>query len=110
MQLELLRGYPDYVGRRMIFCGWGHGPESYDRHTHDPLANFAFQSYYDVVFPAVSSSGRFIVYGIAKGVGARLDWALKWVRASGEDAGEEVEDEEDLSEETVQIGGFAGRY
>src|SRR5215475_10888898 len=102
MQLTLLNGYPDNIGRRHAWVGFGSGPESYHRHTRDPVF-FPRQTFYiDVIIPALSTSGDYMVYGVAHGVGPRLDWALKWVDA---ESGEEVSEHEDLSEETVQIGG-----
>lgn len=110
MQLTLLSGYPDFVGRRSIWCGYGQGPEHYSRTEKDPLHVPPFSYFVDAIIPAVSSSGRYMVYGVAEGVGARQEWKLKWVKASGEDAGEEVENNHDLSEETVQLAGFGGQF
>ncbi|PWT93079.1 MAG: hypothetical protein C5B54_02440 [Acidobacteria bacterium] len=110
MQLTLLSGYPDNVGRRHIWCGWGKGPEHYNHITKDPLAAPRFQFYFDSVFPAVSKSGEYIVYGFAAGVGARLEWKLIWKHFSGLQIGQEVTQGHDLSHEEVQLSGFGGQF
>jgi|SRR5215475_7796780 len=103
----MLTGYPDNVGRRHIWCGYGNGPAHYSHQTKDPLASPRFQFYFDAVFPAVSVSGEYIVYGVAHGVGPRQEWTLKWVKAED---GEEVSNGHDLSDEQVQLAGFGGQF
>lgn len=111
MQLTLLKGYPDRVGKRFILCGNGAGPKSYVTVTAaaggDPIAVPAFENYVDILFPAVSVSRTYIVYPIPNIVGARSTWRLKWCTASN---GTEVSAATDLSAESVQIGGFGGVY
>ena len=109
MQLTLLKGYPDYVGKRQIFCGSGVGPTSYVQKASggDPIVYPPYQNYIDVLFPAMSLSGTYIVYPYPSAVGARATWALKWVTAS---TGAEVSAAVDLSAEKVQLGGFGGVY
>jgi hypothetical protein len=115
MQLELLNGYPDFVGRRTIWCGFGNGPASYQQATKDVIA-FPRQTFYiDVIIPALSTNGTtgvlgtYIVYGvpIPAGYGPRLNWALKWVVAA---TGAEVGNGVSLANEVVQLGGFGGTY
>jgi hypothetical protein len=107
MQLTILVGYPDNVGRRHIFCGHGHGPASYSDADKDKLEPFRFGMTYDVVFPAMTVSGNYIVYPHPDGVGPRREWKLKWVKA---DDGEEVSHGHNLSQEQVQIGGYCGQF
>src|SRR5438552_3159133 len=59
MQLTLLNGYPDYIGKRFAFCGSGTGPKSYVQKASggDPISVPRFQNYVDVIFPALSLSG-----------------------------------------------------
>jgi hypothetical protein len=38
MQLTLLHGYPDLIGKRFAFVGYGTGPASYSRTTGDAIA------------------------------------------------------------------------
>jgi len=111
MQLTLLKGYPDAVGKRQIICGNGKGPASYVQFTTtaggDPVANPSFLNYIDALFPAVSISGTYVVYPVPTIVGPRQSWRLKWVTIS---TGTEVSAATNLSGESVQIGGFGGVY
>lgn len=109
MQLTLLHGYPDRVGKRLIFCGSGVGPSSYvvKASGGDPISIPAFQNYADVIFPAMSLSGTYIVYPYPSAVGPRATWSLQWVTKS---TGAEVSTTTDLSAEKVQLGGFGGVY
>ena len=116
MQLTLLHGYPDYIGKRWAFCGFGKGPKSYVQKTGtastaegggDVVQIPRFQNYFDIIFPAMSLSGTYIVYPYPVASGPRQTWSLKWVTAS---TGAEVSAATDLSAETVQLGGFGGDY
>ena len=111
MQLTLLKGYPDYVGKRQIFCGNGVGPKSYVQVTAtgggDPIVVPTFQGYIDAIFPALSISRTYIVYPVPVAVGPRATWRLKWCTQS---SGTEVTAAVDLSGESVQLGGFCGVY
>ncbi len=116
MILTLLHGYPDYIGKRMAICGFGNGPSSYAVKTGsattaegggDVVQFLRFQNYIDVLFPAMSLSGTYIVYPYPVASGPRQVWALKWVTAA---TGTEVVAAVDLSAETVQLGGFGGVY
>jgi hypothetical protein len=113
MQLTLLSGYPDNVGRRHIWCGFGSGPGPTTGFPTgyatggEPLNSPRFQFYFDAVFPAVSASGTYIVYGVASGVGARQEWRLKWVDAA---TGAEVAANTNLDGEQVQLAGFGGQF
>lgn len=109
MQVTLLHGYPDYIGKRLAICGYGTGPKSYVQLASggDVVQFPRFQNYVDILFPAMSKSGTYIAYPFPTMVGARAVWALKWVTAS---TGAEVGAAVDLSAESVQIGGFGGVY
>ena len=113
MQLTLLKGYPDYVGKRQIFCGNGAGPASYVQKTSSPTGGGdiitypPFGNYIDIIFPAMSLSGTYIVYPFQVAIGPRQTWALKWVTIS---TGTEVSASTNLSAESVQLAGFAGVY
>lgn len=109
MQLSLLRGYPDRIGKRFAFVGNGKGPSSYTQYANggDVVSGLPFQNYIDSIAPAVSVSGTYVVYPIPKTVGARQTWALKWVTIS---TGTEVAASTNLSAESVQLGGFGGVY
>ncbi len=109
MQLTLLHGYPDYIGKRQAICGYGTGPKSYVQAASggDQVVQPRFQNYFDVLFPAMSLSGTYIVYPFPKAKGARQTWALMWVTRT---TGAEVAASTDLSGETVQLGGFSGDF
>jgi hypothetical protein len=77
MQLTFLQGYPDYVGKRFNFAGYGNGPASYVA-TGDPIALPRFNNYIDVVFPALSVSGAYRVEALPSGYGPRQTWSLLW--------------------------------
>jgi len=111
---NMLKGYPDKVGKREIFCLNVTGPKPYVNTatfatSGDPLLTNAlgFGRYVDVVFSAVSVSGTYIVRGVPTGVGPRALWNLHWYTES---SGTEVANGVDLSAESVQIGGFCGVY
>jgi hypothetical protein len=108
MQLTLLKGYPDFVGKRATFVGWGNGPAVYHQATGDvvtlPMPNY----YIDALFGGVNSvSGAYFVRAQSVGVGARQKWALFWYTA----AGASVPDNSVLlAGEQIQIGGLCGQY
>lgn len=106
MQLTLLKGYPDLMGRRRAFAGYGNGPSSYPS-GGDPLVLPGYESYLDAVFGGVSVSGTYFVASRPAGVGPRQAWYVKWFASS---TGAEVSPGTDLSAESIQIGGFWGEY
>jgi hypothetical protein len=107
MQLTLLKGYPDLIGRRLAFVGYGTGPASYSQTTADPVTIPAFQNYIDFVQGDLTVSGTYYVRATPAAVGARASWKLRWyVTSTNAEVGNGV----NLSGESVQIGGFGGRY
>jgi hypothetical protein len=119
MQLTLLKGYPDFVGKRATFVGYGNGPASYTQFTAatapaagaggDPLT-FPLPNYY---IDSVDSNGQTTVSGtyyiraVSSGVGPRQRWTLIWiVAATNAQAGAAA----NLSAEQIQIGGKCGQY
>lgn len=107
MQLTLLKGYPDYIGKRFAWCGYGTGPTSYLQSTGDPLAIPRFQNYVDSCFEGTSVSGTYFVRALPSAGGPRATWKLKWYVTS---TGAEVANAVNLSAETVQLSGFGGQY
>lgn len=108
------KGYPDEVGKREIFSVSWTGPKSYTNTATFATSGEAFsgsilgfQRYVDLIFSAVSISGTYIVRGIPTATGARASWRLHWYTES---SGTEVTNAVDLSAESVQIGGFCGKY
>lgn len=82
MNLTLLKGYPDFVGKRATFAGYGNGPSSYVT-GGDPLVLPLYNYYTDAVFsPVYSVSGNYQVMPIPAAVGPRQAWKLKWMPAT----------------------------
>ncbi len=118
MQLTLLKGYPDFIGKRAVFTGYGSGPTSYTQVTAGtapaaatggdsltiPLPNW----YIDAVDSAsLTVSGTYYVRPLSTGVGARQKWVLMWfVTATNAQVGAAV----NLSAEQIQISGKCGQY
>lgn len=110
MQLTGLKGYPDFVGKRATFVGFGTGPASYNQTTGDvvtlPMPNW----YID----ALNCGGTMTVSGTyfvrawsSSGIGPRQTWALRWYVSSG---GAEVSASTNLSAEKLQISLSVGQY
>jgi hypothetical protein len=109
MQLTLLKGYPDFVGKRATFVGFGSGPASYSPTTGDlitlPMPNF----YIDAIAGGTinSVSGLNFAKVQPSGVGPRMKWTLFWfVTSTGAPVGSGVS----LATEQLQFGGFCGQY
>ncbi len=108
MQLNFLSGYPDMVGRRRIFCGYGSGPSSYSQATGDVLYVPGYETYMDVVFPTPQDpTGTYYAQPRPSVVGPRGTWSLHWFVVS---TGAEVSDTTDLSGYSLQVGAFGGQY
>lgn len=111
MQLTLLRGYPDYIGKRFAFVGYGNGPASYVQVTAtaggDPLLPLRFNNYFDLVEGGLTVSRTYIVRPVLAAVGPRAQYRLMWVVAA---TGSEAAAALNLSAEQVQLGGFGGVY
>jgi hypothetical protein len=108
MLLNLLKGYPDFVGKRATFVGYGNGPASYSQ-TGGDVVQFPLPNYYiDCITSSVNSvSGTYFVRAQPAGTGARRTWGLYWYTAS---SGAPVGNGVSLAAEQVQIGGFCGQY
>jgi hypothetical protein len=106
VDVTLNQGYPDKVGRRYIFCGSSAGPTSYT--TGGETLNIGqFNNYVDVVFPALSVSGTYILYGIPSAIGPRATWKAYIVTAS---TGAQVSALTNLSAEKFVVAGYGGQY
>jgi hypothetical protein len=108
VQLTFLHGYPDRVGKRATFVGFGNGPKSYAT-AGDPITLPIFQFYIDAMFGngVLTVSKTYFVRAFPAGSGPRQAWSLKWYTAS---TGSEVSAATDLSAEVIQIGGLGGFY
>lgn len=82
MQLTFLHGYPDYVGKRFIWAGYGNGPASYVP-TGDQLFFPRYDNYIDTVSGSTSISGNYTVRAQPSSYGARASWFLLWAGVAG---------------------------
>lgn len=115
MQLTLLKGYPDMVGRRRIFCGYGSGPTSYNSTTGDVISSVGYEVYFDNVFDtAIDPTGNLYAKAVPSAVGPRATWALRWYYAStntlGKTANTEVTNGTNISAYSLQVAAFGGQY
>lgn len=107
MQVTLLKGYPDYIGKRFAWCGFGNGPSSYVT-GGDTITLPGFENYIDVIFAGgFAVSKTYYVDAVQSGTGPRQTWKLVWTVAATD---AEVANGVDLSAEKVQFGGFGGVY
>lgn len=115
MQLTLLSGYPDMVGRRRIFCGYGTGPSSYSKTTGDVITPIGYDTYLDIVFPTpIDPTGNFYAVAVPSAVGQRATWTLHWYYAPQNTVSgtpnAEVSNGTNLSTYSLQVGAFGGQY
>jgi hypothetical protein len=82
MQLTFLQGYPDYVGKRFIFAGYGNGPASYVA-GGDPIVLPRYDNYIDVIFSALTVGGAFEVKALPQSYGNRATQTLLWTGVAG---------------------------
>lgn len=113
MILTMVNGYPDFIGYRQAFAGYGTGPASYLA-TGDPVTLQNKRRFIDVLFGgAMSLSGNYLVNAQPSATGERVTWTAQWFYANGAHggtAGAEVSAGTNLSAETVQMGGFCGQF
>jgi hypothetical protein len=108
MQLTLLSGYPDLVGRRQTFCGFGTGPSSYSQTTGDVLNAFQYGGKYDFVSNTPQDpTGTYFAEARPSAVGAGATWSLHWIVVA---TGAEVANGVNLSAYSLQVAGFSGLY
>lgn len=107
MILTMVNGYPDFIGYRQAFAGYGTGPASYVT-GGDPVTLQNNRRFIDVLFGgAVTVSGTYIVYAKPSTSGERITWNAVWYVAA---TGAQVTANVNLSGETVQMGGFCGQW
>ncbi|HEX5426676.1 MAG TPA: hypothetical protein VFW94_24400 [Candidatus Acidoferrales bacterium] len=104
MQLTLLKGYPDMIGLRRAFAGYGNGPSNYTQGADDPVTIPTYGFSIDALFGGViSTDGSTVAMAHPSGSGSSQTWNLQYyvassmARASG-----------DLSGKVFQIAGFGG--
>jgi hypothetical protein len=116
MQLTLLKGYPDAIGRRKLVVGFGTGPTSYVGGVAggDALTGLPFQWYSDCLLngPIISVSGNFVAIAQYSGVGGRQTIKLRYFAfaATSPAIGAEVSNTTNLSAEKFQVALLGGLY
>jgi hypothetical protein len=115
MQVTLLHGYPDAIGRRKAYVVNGVGPTSYTGGATggDAITGLPFQTYIDAPLgPAVSVSGNFIAIFQPSGIGARQTWKLRYfgLSVTTPGIGAEVLNGVNLSAEKFQFSFLGGQY
>ncbi len=84
MQLTLLPGYPDLIGRRFAWVANGNGPASYVQ-GGDPTQLPTSHTYIDTITSDVPSiSGNYTVIAAQSYAGQRPTWKIKWIYAGGQ--------------------------
>lgn len=110
MNLTLLKGYPDRVGKRFTWCGFGTGPTSYTGGITggDAIVLPVFQGYIDSVEGCgFSVSGNYFCRAQPSAGGARAKWVLRYFTGPNST---EVTNSTNLSAETFQLSGLGGFY
>lgn len=108
MQLTLLSGYPDLVGRRQDFVGYGVGPSSYSQTTGDLVNTFQYGGYYDKVEnTAQDPTGTYYAQARPSFNGPRAVWSLHWIVVA---TGAEVANGVNLSTFSLMVSGKCGLY
>jgi hypothetical protein len=108
MQLTLLKGYPDLIGRRQAFCGFGTGPASYSQTTGDVVASPAYERYFDTIHNTPQDpTGTYYAQARPAAVGPRAAWSLHWIVVA---TGLEVANAVNLSTFSLQVDGLMGEY
>ncbi len=106
MQLTLLNGYPDLIGRRQAFVGYGNGPSNYTAGADDPVVIPGFERYIDAIAGGViSTDGTTVAIAHPSGHGARQTWNLQYYVASSM-----AQASGNLSAKVFQVGGWCGEY
>lgn len=109
MQLTLLKGYPDLIGRRQAFCGTGTGPAIYNATTGDPVIVPGYERYIDIVLEVPQDpTGAFYAVARPTLAGARASWALHYFIAST--SVEVANNSTSLAAINFVVAGFMGEY
>ena len=108
MILTALPGYPDLIGRRQAYVGYGSGPSSYSQTTGDVLIVPGYERYIDCILEATQDpTGTYYAVARPSVVGPRATWVLHWFNASNS---VEVTNGTNLSTYSLQIALFLGEY
>lgn len=115
MQLTMLKGYPDYIGKRKAFCAYGSGPVSYPNTgttIGDPVIFPTYGNYIDSIASSgvLTTDGTYIVFFQPQAVGARQTWIARWFAFTNTGVGSEATNGTNLSSKNLQVSGLCGQY
>ena len=119
MQVTLLHGYPDMVGRRRLIVANGVGPTSYTQYNAttgaggDGISGLPFQFYIDSIPGiAVSTDGTTVAIPMITAVGARQTWKFRYYNFANTSPaiGAEVTAATNLSTKSFQFFLIGGTY
>jgi len=111
MILTMVNGYPDYIGYRQAFAGYGTGPASYVT-GGDPVTLSNNRRFIDIAFPTITLDQSYFLVPYPAATGERQVWTVKWYYAKSSlgTVWTEVSSGTNLSAETAQMGGFCGQF
>ena len=107
MQITLFPGYPDLMGRRQAFVGYGAAPTTYSSSVGDQIVIPGYEKYIDCILEIpLDSTGT--AYGVAKPsfAGPRATWNIIYYTA----AGALVTTASQLAGLNFVVSGFFGEY
>jgi hypothetical protein len=114
MQLTYLKGYPDRIGKRFAFCGYGVGPTSYvgGATGGDLIVLPTFDTYVDEIESSgvLSTDGTYIVFFYPSATGNRPSWKARWFAFTTAGVGAEAANTTNLSTKNLQVSGLGGVY
>jgi hypothetical protein len=107
MLLTLLPGYPDLIGRRAAFVGYGIGPAVYNSTTGDVISIPG--KYIDIVLEVPQDpTGAYYAVARPSFAGPRASWALHYYSTSS--ATELANNSTALAALNFVVSGFYGEY
>jgi hypothetical protein len=112
MILTFNNGYPDYIGYRQAFVGNSLGPASYTT-GGDTVTLQNSRRFIDILFPAYSLDGNYVLVPVPNMAGERATWKVIWYYTPWSSVGtpnDQVPGATNLSGVTVEMGGFCGQY
>lgn len=108
MQLTMLKGYPDLIGRRQAFVGTAVGPASYNATAGDVVAAPGYERYIDSILDVSQDpTGTYNGQARPSVAGGRATWTVHYYLVS---SGAEVGNGVNLSAFNFTVAGFMGEY
>ena len=118
MQITLLHGYPDMIGRRRVIAAFASGPSSYTQFAAgppvtggDPIQGLPFQFYIDdMLGAALSTDGTIMAIFQPLAVGPRVTWIARYFAFTSSGLGAEQNTGTNLSAKKFQMSMLCGSY